>query len=137
MNNALKIIMTVLFGLGLVFSVSAAMDDNSIAKRLKSVANVCVEGEDCGTAAAVVASGPRDGADIYQSSCLACHSAGVMGAPKVGDTAAWNDLLAKGFDTVVANAINGINAMPPRGTCASCSDDEIRATVQYMIDNSK
>ena len=58
------------------------------------------------------------------------------GAPKFG-TSDWVDKAASGIDMLTANAIAGINAMPPRGTCASCSDEEIKQTIQYMIDNSK
>ena len=137
MNKTAKILMSALFGLAMVFSVNAAMDEQSIAERLKPVGKVCVEGDDCGTASASAAAGPKEPSDIYQGSCSACHGAGVLGAPKVGDAAAWNERLAKGIDTLTTNAISGINAMPPRGTCASCSDDDIKATVQYMIDNSK
>lgn len=137
MNKTVKIIMSAMLGMALVFSVNAAMDDQSIAERLKPVGKVCVEGDDCGTASAAAASGPKDASDIYTSSCAACHGSGALGAPKVGDAAVWNERLAKGLDTLTANAISGINAMPPKGTCASCSDDEIKETIQYMLDNSK
>lgn len=129
--------MSAMLSIFLVFSVNAAMDEQSISERLKPVGKVCVEGDDCGTASAAVASGPRDAADIYSSSCSACHGSGALGAPKLGDAAAWSERMAKGLDTITANAIAGINAMPARGTCASCSDDEIKATIQYMVDNSK
>lgn len=137
MIKTVKILVSAMFGLAMVFSVNAAMDDQSIAERLKPVGNVCVEGDDCGTASASAPAGPKSPADIYQSSCAACHGSGVMGAPKFGDAAAWNERLSKGIDTITANAISGINAMPPRGTCASCSDEDIKATIEYMIDNSK
>lgn len=137
MNKTVKIIMSAIFGLSLVFSVNAAMDDQSIAERLKPVGQVCVEGDDCGTASAAVASGPKDASEIYNSSCSACHGSGVLGAPKLGDAAAWAARLEKGVDTLTANAISGINAMPPMGTCGSCSEDDIKQTIQYMIDNSK
>ena len=129
--------MSAIFGLSMVFSVNAAMDDQSIAERLKPVGKVCVEGDDCGTASAAAASGPKDASDIYNGSCSACHGSGVLGAPKFGDAEAWTARLEKGLDTLTANAISGINAMPPMGTCASCSEDEIKETIQYIIDNSK
>lgn len=129
--------MSAFFGLSLVFSVSAAMDDQAIAERLKPVGQVCVEGDDCGTAAVAAASGPKDASDIYSTSCSACHGSGILGAPKLGDSVAWTARLEKGLDTLTANAISGINAMPPKGTCASCSDDDIEKTIQYMIDNSQ
>ena len=129
--------MSAFLGMALVFSVNAAMDDQSIAERLKPVGNVCIEGDDCGTASAAAASGPKDASEIYTSSCAACHGSGVLGAPKLGDSAAWATRLEKGLDTLTANAISGINSMPPRGTCASCTDEEIKETIQYMLDNSK
>ncbi len=137
MNKTAKILMSALLGMVLVFSVNATMNDQSIAQRLKPVGNVCIEGDDCGSASATAVSGPKDASDIYNSSCVACHGSGVLGAPKLGDAAVWTAKLEKGLDVLTANAISGINAMPPRGTCASCSDEEIKQTIQYMIDNSK
>ena len=65
------------------------------------------------------------------------HFFGVLGAPKFGDAAAWGERASKGIDVLVANAISGINAMPPRGACGSCSDDDIKAAIDYMIENSQ
>lgn len=138
MNKTVKMIMSALLGMAVVFSVNAAMDDQSIAERLKPVGKVCVEGDDCGTASAAAASGPKEPADIYSTSCAACHGSGALGAPKMGDAAEWGQRLAdKGMDTLTANAISGINSMPAKGTCASCSDEDIRDTIQYILDNSK
>jgi len=128
---------SVVVAMSIVFSVSAAMDDQSINDRLKPVGKVCIEGDDCGAAAAPVSSGPKDASEIYSASCSACHTSGVLGAPKLGDAAVWSDRASKGVDALIANAISGVNAMPPRGTCASCSDDEIAATVNYILENSK
>ncbi len=128
------------FGLGAVLagSVQATTDEDAILDRIKPVGDVCVEGQDCGSAAApVVAAGPRSGEDVYSTSCFACHGTGAAGAPKLGDAAAWAPRVAQGMDTLLSNAINGIKAMPPRGTCASCSDDEIKAAVEHMVNNSK
>lgn len=101
-----------------------------IRERIKPVGEVCV-GADCG-GAAVVASGPRSGEEVYNTACTACHGAGILGAPKLGDTAAWDERLNKGMDEVLAVAISGINAMPPKGNCANCSDDELLAAIKYM-----
>lgn len=75
----------------------------------------------------------------YMASCFACHSTGAAGAPKVGagNAAVWETRLEKGLDTVVANAINGINTMPAKGLCFTCTDDDLRAVVEYMIASSK
>jgi len=69
----------------------------------------------------------------YASSCGACHMAGVAGAPKSGDTAAWTARLkVKGMDGLVASVRNGLNAMPPGGLCNSCSDEDHVALISYM-----
>ena len=75
--------------------------------------------------------------DVTRGNCQACHNYGVAGAPKTGDVAAWADRLTKGIETVYANAINGIGGMPAKGTCMDCSDDEIIATIDYMLENSQ
>ncbi|MDG2140268.1 MAG: c-type cytochrome [Gammaproteobacteria bacterium] len=75
----------------------------------------------------------------YMASCFACHSTGAAGAPKVGAgmAAEWEPRLEKGLDMIVQNAINGVNTMPAKGLCFDCSDDDIKAIVEYMIDSSK
>jgi cytochrome c5 len=75
-----------------------------------------------------------DGQKIYQSSCQACHVAGVAGAPKLGDKEAWAPRIAKGNDALLSSVTKGLNAMPPKGTCMSCSEDELRAAVEYMVE---
>ncbi|PCJ27813.1 MAG: cytochrome c5 family protein [SAR86 cluster bacterium] len=74
----------------------------------------------------------------YMASCFACHSTGAANAPKVGEgnADAWAPRLEKGMDAVVQNAINGLGAMPPKGLCFTCTDDDLRAVVQYMVDSS-
>lgn len=75
----------------------------------------------------------------YMQSCFACHSTGAAGAPKVGpgNADAWTPRLEKGMDAVVANAINGLNTMPPKGLCFSCTDEDLKALVEYMVESSK
>jgi cytochrome c5 len=81
--------------------------------------------------------GAGTGKKIYQSHCAVCHNTGAAGAPKLGDTAAWEPRIKQGMAVVFQHAINGYNSMPPKGTCMSCSDDEIKAAVQYLADQSK
>lgn len=69
---------------------------------------------------------------IYWRSCHSCHGSGVGGAPRASDTAAWAPRLAKGMDTLVANAMNGYRAMPPRGLCFDCSREEFVALIELM-----
>jgi len=68
----------------------------------------------------------------YQMSCFACHGTGAAGAPILGDADAWTTRMAKGMDAVMANVVNGMNAMPPKGLCMTCSDDNLLALVDYM-----
>jgi len=78
-----------------------------------------------------------NGEQVYQKSCQACHATGVAGAPKLGDKGAWAPRIATGLDALVASSINGKGIMPPKGGCAGCSDDDIKAAVEYMVSQSK
>ena len=110
-----------------------------LEERIKPAGQVCMEGDSsCGSASVAGSGGSGKSAEeIYNTSCMACHTTGAAGAPKIGDAAAWDERLGQGIEVVYANAINGINGMPPKGTCMSCSDDEIEATVDYIVENSK
>ena len=80
--------------------------------------------------------GESNGFDVsaaYQSSCFACHASGAAGAPLLGDAEAWESRLEKGMDALMTNVINGMNAMPAKGLCMDCSDNELQAIVDYMI----
>lgn len=68
----------------------------------------------------------------YARSCQICHASGAANAPKTADAAAWEPRLAKGMDVLVQSVNNGLNAMPPKGMCMDCSDDEIQALIEYM-----
>lgn len=124
---------------GAIMTAQAATDKQraEILERIKPVGEVCIEGDDSCAAVVAVASGPKSGEDIYNSNCMACHSTGAAGAPKIGDASDWGGRTGKGIETVYANAIAGFNAMPAKGLCMSCSDDEIKATVDYILENSK
>lgn len=71
-------------------------------------------------------------ADIYAKSCAMCHGAGVAGAPKKGDKAAWAPRLKQGEATLLAHIKTGIRAMPPKGMCNDCSDADYKALIKYM-----
>ncbi|KAA3626608.1 MAG: hypothetical protein DWQ09_15850 [Proteobacteria bacterium] len=77
--------------------------------------------------------GAADGEAVYKKACFLCHDSGAAGAPKKGDSAVWAPRLEKGIDTLVASVVNGLNAMPPKGTCMACSEEELRASVEYMV----
>jgi len=108
----------------------------AVAERIAPVGQVYVgevpaaaaEVEAVATTVAVAMSGDQ----VYQQVCASCHASGIMNAPKMGDAAAWQARLAKGKETLYANAINGIGAMPAKGGRADMSDDAIRAAVDHL-----
>lgn len=73
------------------------------------------------------------GEEVYNSACVACHAAGVAGAPKLGDAAIWEPRIAQGDDVLYDHAINGFKAMPAKGGNTSLSDESVKAAVDYMI----
>jgi len=101
-----------------------------IAKRIAPVGQVEVAAADAAPAA------PKSGEQVVAEACNACHGTGALGAPKVGDGAAWEARMGVGLDALVASAIAGKGAMPPRGGAANLSDEEIRAAVVNMLQES-
>lgn len=87
-------------------------------------------------AAPAQAAAGANGEALYNQACVACHAAGVAGAPKLGDKAAWAPRLAQGMPALVNSALKGKGAMPPKGG-SSASDTEIAAAVEYMVNASK
>ena len=73
---------------------------------------------------------------LYAQICQACHLAGVAGAPKLGDPAAWAARVGQGIDMLTANVIKGKGAMPPKGGSAA-TDAEIKTVVTYMVNAAK
>lgn len=131
---------------GLLRGTPADMSEEAVAERIAPVAQlnsgeaiVPEAPEAVAVAAPAEAAGgaARSGQEVFQSTCFACHGTGAAGAPKVGDAAAWAPRAAKGIDGLMQSALNGLNAMPPRGTCAACSDDELKGAIEYMVENSK
>lgn len=124
----------------------ALLASSSVAERIKPVGEIAVAGQ--GTVQAPVAASAaaaptpvRDGQQVYQASCIACHDAGIAGAPKVGDKSQWAKRIAKGRDALYASAVNGVNGsagvMPAKGGNPALSDAEVRAAVDYMVGRSR
>jgi cytochrome c5 len=82
------------------------------------------------------ASGGKSGEEVYKAVCLMCHQAGMLNAPKFGDTQSWAPRLAQGYDVLVQHAIKGIRSMPAKGGNASLSDNEVASAVLYMSNSS-
>jgi len=108
---------------------SDTLGPEATAKRIAPVARLDL----------VDASGPKvfkTGEQVYKAICAGCHAAGVAGAPKFADAAAWSVAVKTGLDTMVANAIKGKNAMPAKGGNPALDDFEITRAVVYMANNS-
>lgn len=139
---ALILIINALMGSALK-GASADMSDEAVAARIAPVAqlNTGAAMEVAAPVAAPVATAARSGEEVYKATCFMCHGTGAAGAPKVGDAANWGPRAAQGIDTLLSHAVNGFTGtsgmMPARGTCANCSDDELKAAIEFMVESSK
>lgn len=79
------------------------------------------------------------GEQVFKKHCFACHMTGAANAPKVGDARAWAPRIEKGMDALVMSALEGVpnTAMPAKGTCNSCSEDELKAAIEFMVRQSR
>ena len=89
------------------------------------------------TAAAAPAAGKTDGKKIFESTCVVCHGAGIAGAPKAGDKAAWAPRLKSGMDALYASALKGKGAMPAKGGNNALADADVKAAVDYLASLAK
>ncbi len=135
-----RITLLVSLCLGLFSTASFAQDNSeaAIADRIAPVGDVYLHGE-IATASQNTASdepaGPRSGEEVYNRYCMACHTTGAAGAPVKGNADAWAARIAQGKDVLIKHAIEGLNGvMPARGTCTDCSDEEMAATVDFLIE---
>lgn len=80
---------------------------------------------------------PQAADAVYAASCAACHTSGAAGAPRLGDKSSWRARIAQGNDRLYANALKGLNAMPARGGCSDCTEEDIRKVVDYMVGRGK
>ena len=142
------LVLGALFGIFFICIVAARLIDTGevyddggaesrLAERIKPVGEVVTDPAVLVkmAAASKVARAPYTGEEVMQKICAACHNSGMLGAPKTGDKAAWAGRLknAGGLDGLVASAIQGVGAMPPRGGDADLSDAEIKAAVEILI----
>ena len=128
-----------------------AMSDAAIAEHIKPVGSVPADAIDKGPSPLVpvpVVVAPVAAADagktaapsgkaVYDANCQACHAAGVAGAPKLGDKAAWAPRIGSGAAALLASALKGKNAMPPKGGNVALPDADVKAAVEYMVSQSK
>jgi cytochrome c5 len=76
------------------------------------------------------------GRDIFLEYCHICHGTGMPDVPQFGDGAHWQARKEKGMEALYNAAIYGVNAMPPMGLCEECSEEQIKAAVDYMVTSS-
>lgn len=108
----------------------------SLETRIAPVGELCMAGEACAAAIVAVSAEPRSGEQVYSSKCLSCHGTGAAGAPKFGDAGDWQARIdARGVDALHMNAWQGYNAMPAKGLCMDCTEAEIYAAVDYILEN--
>jgi cytochrome c5 len=110
---------------------SSAQTEEAIVARISPVANEGYTFKD--------ATGPKvlqSGEAVYKMVCAACHDSGAAGAPKFADAAGWSPRIAQGYDKVVANAINGLRAMPAKGGNPDLDDAEVARAVVHMANAS-
>ncbi len=105
-------------------------DIQAIAIYLKSVKSQVPPMPKTGTGLAA-------GKKIFNQYCAGCHLTGAGGAPKIGDIADWAPRIKNGMNTLYKNALNGFKGMPPKGTCMTCSKQQIQDAVQYIVSQSK
>ena len=135
--------------------VEATADAKAVAERIKPVGELTVGMAPAEKVVATAsnpvmdaiipsanAAGAEDkGKKIYDASCMACHAAGVAGAPKLGDKANWGPRIAQGADTLHTHAIKGFQGkagmMPPKGGNMALKDEDVMAAVDYMVSQGK
>jgi cytochrome c5 len=132
-----------------IYKREGAEYQEAIAERIRPFGGVYMPGEE-GTAAAPVAEAVSEpepvaaalsGPQVYNNACLACHSAGVGGAPVLGDAEAWAPRIAQGMDVLKEHAIKGFQGsagyMPAKGGRTDLSDKEVADAVEYMVAESE
>ncbi len=135
--SALVLLATVLFMVAALMGVvgNVAPDDGSrkqaaVLERIKPVARVSFTVPKPAAAGAEL---KLSGQEVYNKVCMACHAAGVMGAPKVGAKDQWEPRFAQGMDTLVSHSVAGIRAMPAKGGNPSLTEANIKDAIVYML----
>lgn len=116
-------------------SNSETMVENSVLERIKPVGEVRIDTSTQVASAEIVETAERSGEEIYNSKCAGCHTSGVMGSPKFASLEDWAPRVGLGLEKLTLSAIAGKGGMPAKGTCMDCTDNDIKITVQYMLDS--
>lgn len=120
---------------------NAAVEDE-IRARIQPAGEVCVMGDPCAaglSAGGAAGAAAKDPQTVYNTFCMACHATGANNAPMLGNKEAWAPRIAKGIDVLYQSALAGFNngAMPPKGLCMDCTEDELKATVDHIVSQSQ
>ena len=115
--------------------VSESIIDNAALERIKPIGMVAIDTAIAEASAELQAKAERSGEQIYNANCMGCHNSGVLGSPKYASLEDWAPRIGLGVDKLTASAIAGKGGMPAKGTCMDCSDNDIKITVQYMLDS--
>ncbi len=139
------ILVILLFATAITAITANAADEDfyreEIKARIAPVGRVQVEGNSLkntkpkdAKATAPVNVNKAPGQATYEAHCIVCHADGIAGAPKFQNASDWASRIAKSkLDEMVQIAIRGINAMPPKGTCTECNEEDIKKAIQYML----
>lgn len=126
-------------------AITADMSEAAIVKRIQPVGSVYVGNSEEAALGEMhriaktthhEAPGHSTGKQVFENYCYICHQQAVANAPMFGNKTDWQLRANKGIATLVKHALDGYRYMPPRGTCLECSDEEIKAAVEYMVKNS-
>jgi cytochrome c5 len=135
--SGLVLLATVLFMLAALMGVfsDVAPEDNQrkqafTLERIKPVTRVSFEQPKPAVAVKLT------GQQVYNNACAACHAAGVLNAPKLGAKDQWEARVAQGLDTLVNHAVNGIRAMPAKGGNPALTEENIRESIVYMLNET-
>jgi cytochrome c5 len=106
-------------------------DEEAVNRRIQPLARIVL-----GPSTPPAAPGSRTGEALYKAVCSSCHGSGVAGAPKLGDSAAWAPRLAQGLTVLIKSSTQGKNAMPPKGSAADATTEELARAVVFMANQS-
>ena len=124
------------------YEKGSATEEQLIDQRLAPMSEVQIAGDAktqmaAAAPAAVAGGAPKTGKEIWEGTCSACHGTGALGAPKIGDKAAWAPRIAEGLDVLKQHALHGYKNMPAHGGNMSLSDDDVVKALEYMVGQSK
>ena len=118
---------------------NAGLSDNEVARAVEYLANQSgVKFKQAAVQPAVAATvKAATSKTVFEANCAVCHVPGAANAPKFGDKAAWRPRIKSGVENLYKSAINGKNAMPPKGGNAALADADVKAAVDYIVSQSR